>query len=50
MMVPMLTLSVLSQWYLPRMGLRQVVSIGLLLIATGFLWMRALRSTRRTGT
>jgi nitrate/nitrite transporter NarK len=34
---------VLSQWYLPRMGLRRVVSIGLLLIATGFLWMRALR-------
>jgi EmrB/QacA subfamily drug resistance transporter len=43
LMVPMLTLSVLSQWYLPRMGLRRVVFIGLLLIATGFLWMRVLR-------
>jgi predicted MFS family arabinose efflux permease len=43
LMVPMLTLSVLSQWYLPRMGLRLVVFIGLLLIATGFLWMLVLQ-------
>jgi EmrB/QacA subfamily drug resistance transporter len=42
LMVPMLTLSVLSQWYLPRMGLRLVVFVGLLLISAGFLWMRAL--------
>jgi MFS family permease len=50
LMVPMLTLSVLSQWYLPRMGLRLVVFIGLLLISGGFLWMHVCRSTRRTGT
>jgi nitrate/nitrite transporter NarK len=39
----MLTLSVLSPWYLPRMGLRLVVFIGLLLISAGFLWMRVLQ-------
>jgi EmrB/QacA subfamily drug resistance transporter len=43
LMAPMLTLSVLSQWYLPRMGLRLVVFIGLLLISAGFLWMRVLQ-------
>jgi predicted MFS family arabinose efflux permease len=43
LMVPMLTLSVLSQWYLPRMGLRLVVFIGLLLISGGFLLMRVLQ-------
>ena len=32
---PMLVLSVLSFWYLPRLGLRAVVFSGLLLIATG---------------
>lgn len=42
LMVPMLTLSVLSQWYLPRMGLRLVIFVGLLLISAGFLWMRCL--------
>jgi EmrB/QacA subfamily drug resistance transporter len=42
LMVPMLTLSVLSHWYLPRMGLRLVVFVGLLLISAGFLWMRVL--------
>ena len=40
LMVPMLTLTVLSHWYLPRLGLRLVVFIGLLLISAGFLWMR----------
>ena len=40
LMVPMLTLSALSHWYLPRLGLRLVVFIGLLLISAGFLWMR----------
>jgi len=39
----MLTLSVLSPWYLPRMGLRLVVCVGLLLISAGFLWMRVLQ-------
>ena len=43
LMAPMLTLSVLSPWYLPRMGLRLVVFIGLLLISAGFLWMRVLQ-------
>jgi MFS family permease len=32
---PMMVLSVLSFWYLPRLGLRAVVFSGLLLIATG---------------
>jgi len=43
LMAPMLTLSVLSPWYLPRMGLRLVVFLGLLLISAGFLWMRVLQ-------
>jgi EmrB/QacA subfamily drug resistance transporter len=43
LMAPMLTLSVLSPWYLPRMGLRLVVFVGLLLISVGFLWMRVLQ-------
>lgn len=43
LMVPMLTLSVLAPWYLPRLGLRLVVVVGLLLIAAGFLWMPALQ-------
>ncbi|BBZ10449.1 MFS transporter [Mycobacterium branderi] len=42
LMLPMLTFSVLSQWYVPRLGLRLVVFIGLLLIAAGFLWVRVL--------
>ena len=43
LMAPMLTLSVLSPWYLPRMGLRLVTFLGLLLISAGFLWMRVLQ-------
>jgi len=43
LMVPMLTLSMLAQWYLPRMGLRLVMFVGLLLISVGFLWMRILQ-------
>jgi EmrB/QacA subfamily drug resistance transporter len=42
LMLPMLTFSVLSQWYVPRLGLRLVVFIGLLLISAGFLWTRVL--------
>ena len=42
LMLPMLTLSVLSQWYLPRLGLRAVVFVGLLLISAGFFCMRVL--------
>ncbi len=36
---PMLLLSVLSFWYLPRLGLRMVVFLGLLLIAIGSMCM-----------
>ena len=39
---PMLVLSVLSFWYVPRLGLRLVVLVGLLLVAAGFLAMRTL--------
>jgi MFS family permease len=38
-MGPMLVLSVLSFWYLPRLGLRAVIFSGLLLIATGSICM-----------
>ena len=38
-MGPMLVLSVLSFWYLPRLGLRVVVFVGLVLIALGLLCM-----------
>jgi Major Facilitator Superfamily len=38
----MLVLSALSAWYLPRLGLRLVVLVGLLLVAAGFLSMRVL--------
>ncbi len=40
---PMLILSVLSFWYLPRLGLRAVVFSGLLLIATGSLCMLGIK-------
>ena len=39
LMGPMLVLSVLSFWYLPRLGLRAVVFSGLLLIALGSMCM-----------
>ena len=39
---PMLVLSALSFWYVPRLGLRLVVLIGLLLVAAGILGMRGL--------
>ena len=39
---PMLLLSVLASWYVPRMGLRLVVLIGLLVVAVGFTSMRLL--------
>jgi EmrB/QacA subfamily drug resistance transporter len=42
LMLPMLTLSALSQWYLPRLGLRLVIFNGLLLISAAFFWMRVL--------
>ena len=40
---PMLVLSVLSFWYLPRLGLRVVVFSGLLLIATGSICMLGIK-------
>jgi MFS family permease len=42
-MGPMLVLSVLSFWYLPRLGLRAVVFSGLLLIATGAICMLGIK-------
>lgn len=42
LMLPMLALSLLSQWYLPRLGLRLVTFTGLMLISAGFLWLRVL--------
>ncbi len=44
LMLPMLTLSILARWYLPRLGLRLVTFTGLLLIAAGFLWMHVLEA------
>jgi len=43
-MGPMLLLSVLSFWYLPRLGLRLVVFSGLLLIATGVICLLGVTS------
>ncbi|MGV0834114.1 MFS transporter [Mycolicibacterium thermoresistibile] len=40
--VPVLVLGVLTPWYLPRLGLRLVVFVGLLFIAAGLLSMRIL--------
>ena len=40
--VPILTLSALSSWYLPKLGLRVVVLTSMVLIAVGFLYMRTL--------
>lgn len=39
---PMLLLSVLAFWYVPRMGLRLVVLVGLLVVAVGFTSLRVL--------
>jgi predicted MFS family arabinose efflux permease len=40
--LPVVILSVSSSWYLPRLGLRATVSIGLLFIAAGLVGMRTL--------
>ncbi|WP_199253901.1 MFS transporter [Mycolicibacterium mengxianglii] len=42
LMVPVLLLGATNGWYLPRVGLRLVLFVGLLLIATGLLCMRLL--------
>ncbi|MCW2688124.1 MAG: transporter, partial [Mycobacterium sp.] len=42
LIVPILTLSALSPWLVPRLGLRLVLSSGLLLISAGFVCLRVL--------
>ncbi|MEO3760375.1 MFS transporter [Mycobacterium sp. B14F4] len=43
MAVPLLTFSLLSSWYLPKLGLRAVVLTSMLLVSVGFLCMCTLR-------
>ena len=40
--IPLITLSALSPWYVPKLGLRLVVALSLTVIAAGFLYMRTL--------
>ena len=40
--LPLLIFSVLSPWYLPRLGLRTVIFAAMLLLSIGFLCMRTL--------
>jgi len=42
--VPLLTFSLLSSWYLPRLGLRAVVFASMVLVSAGFLCMCTLQS------
>jgi EmrB/QacA subfamily drug resistance transporter len=42
--VPLLTFSLLSSWYLPRLGLRAVVFASMVLVSVGFLCMCTLRT------
>jgi EmrB/QacA subfamily drug resistance transporter len=42
LVVPLLTFSALSPWYLPKFGLRAVIFVGMVLISVGFLCMRTL--------
>jgi hypothetical protein len=41
--IPLLTFSLLSSWYLPRLGLRLVVFTSMVLVSVGFLCMCTLR-------
>ena len=41
--IPLLTFSLLSSWYLPRLGLRLVVFASMVLVSVGFLCMCTLR-------
>jgi EmrB/QacA subfamily drug resistance transporter len=41
--VPLLTFSILSSWYVPKLGLRLVIFASMVLVAVGFLYMRTLR-------
>ena len=42
LMIPVLALGATTHWYLPRLGLRLCVSLGLLVIAAGLMCMRLL--------
>lgn len=42
LMVPVLTLSALSPWYVPRLGLRMTLGVGLLVISAGFACLHVL--------
>jgi MFS family permease len=44
MAVPLLTFSLLSSWYLPKLGLRAVVFASMVLVSVGFLCMCTLRA------
>jgi hypothetical protein len=44
MALPLLTFSVSSSWYLPKLGLRMVIFTSMVLISVGFLCMRTLGS------
>lgn len=43
LMAPVLTLSVLSPWFVPRLGLRLTLGVGLLIIAAGFACLHILQ-------
>jgi EmrB/QacA subfamily drug resistance transporter len=40
--IPLLTFSALSSWYVPKLGLRLVIFVSMVLVAVGFLCMRTL--------
>jgi EmrB/QacA subfamily drug resistance transporter len=44
LVVPLLTFSALSPWYLPRFGLRAVIFASMVLVSVGFLCMRTLET------
>jgi EmrB/QacA subfamily drug resistance transporter len=44
LVIPLLTFSALSSWYVPKLGLRLVIFISMVLVAVGFLCMRTLGS------
>ncbi|OBA78530.1 MFS transporter [Mycobacterium sp. 1164966.3] len=42
MVIPLLTFSTLSFWYVPKLGLRTVILLSMVLVSVGFLYMRTL--------
>lgn len=44
LVLPIVTMSALSHWYLPKLGLRVVVFVGLMLMSAGFLCMLVLQA------